>query len=152
MKKAPALPPLDELDRRLMDLLRVNARMPTVQMAKALCCARSTVQLRIRALEKSGHITGYTLSTAAPQEGLGIRAMVLIGTTSSQEGGIVAALCKRPEVRQLWAVSGRYDLCAMLNTDSTEDLNEFLDRLRAMPGVDSTVSTLLLSSKLDRPA
>ena len=48
---------IDDLDRQLIDLLRVNARLPVVKIAKALGCARSTVQLRLKALEDSGVIT-----------------------------------------------------------------------------------------------
>ena len=50
--------PLDTLDRQLIDLLKVNARLPIVKLAKALGCARSTAQLRLKALEDSGVITG----------------------------------------------------------------------------------------------
>ena len=44
---------LDNLDHRLIELLKVNARLPMVTLAKALGCARSTVQLRLQALEDS---------------------------------------------------------------------------------------------------
>jgi DNA-binding Lrp family transcriptional regulator len=51
----------------------------------------------------------------------------------------------------LFSVSGRYDLCAMLSTDSTEELDSVIDRFRAIKGVVETFSTIMLSTKLDRP-
>jgi len=39
---------MDDLDRQLIELLKVNARLPVVKIAQALGCARSTVQLRLR--------------------------------------------------------------------------------------------------------
>ena len=48
-------------------------------------------------------------------------------------------------------MSGRYDLCAMLTTESTQELDAVIDRMRAIKGVQDTFSTILLSNKLDRP-
>jgi DNA-binding Lrp family transcriptional regulator len=57
---------LDPLDHKLIALLKVNARLPVARLARALGCARSTVQLRLKALEDGGEITGYTVSLARP--------------------------------------------------------------------------------------
>ena len=59
--------PLDPLDRQLIELLKVNARLPMVKLAKALGCARSTAQLRLKALEDAGVITGYTVGVTVAQ-------------------------------------------------------------------------------------
>jgi len=145
------MPDLDTLDQQLLELLRVNARLPVVKMAKALNCARSTVQLRIKALEDGGHITGYTISVASGKASPRIRAMVLISVDSKLELDVTKALSKRHEIRKLYNVSGRYDHCAMVTTDSTEELDALLDRIRGIRGVVDTVSTILLSCTLDRP-
>ncbi|MFY7863266.1 Lrp/AsnC family transcriptional regulator [Roseateles sp.] len=150
-KDAVVLSALDDLDRQLMELLRVNARLPVVKLAKALGVARSTVQLRLKALEDGGHITGYTISMAARRAAPGIRVMLLISVDSKLEPEVARELTRRHEIHQLYAVSGRFDLCAMLTTDSTEELDSLLDRIRAIKGVVDTVSTILLSKKLDRP-
>ena len=142
---------LDVLDRQLIDLLKVNARLPVVKLAQALGCARSTVQLRLKALEDSGVITGYTVGVVAPQSAPGIRAMVLISIESKQEADVLRALSKRHEIFKLYTVSGRYDLCAMLSTESTHELDGVIDRIRSIKGVVDTFSTILLSTKLDRP-
>ena len=143
--------PIDALDRQLIDLLKVNARLPVVKLAQALGCARSTVQLRLKALESSGVITGYTIGVSTPQRGPGIRAMVLIAIDSKCEHDIIQSISRRHEVRKLFSVSGRYDRCAMLSTDSTEELDSVIDRFRAIKGVVETFSTIMLSTKLDRP-
>jgi DNA-binding Lrp family transcriptional regulator len=83
---------LDTLDRQLIELLKVNARLPMVKLAKALGCARSTVQLRLNALEDSGVITGYTVGVAVVRSAASIRAMMLISTESKNEAEVVRAL------------------------------------------------------------
>jgi DNA-binding Lrp family transcriptional regulator len=142
---------LDPRDRQLLELLKVNARLPVVRLAKALGCSRSTVQLRLKALEDGGVITGYTVGVTRAQPSLGIRAMVLISMESKNEPEVVRALAKRHEITKLYSVSGRYDLCAMLSTESTHELDAVIDRIRAIKGVVDTFSTILLSTKLERP-
>ena len=141
----------DALDRQLIDLLKVNARLPMVRLAKALGCARSTVQLRLKALEDSGLITGYTVSVSKTRSSSEIRAMVLISIESKNEPEVVRALARRHEITKLYSVSGRYDLCALISTESTHELDAVIDRIRVIKGVIDTFSTILLATKLDRP-
>ena len=143
--------PLDTLDQQLIALLKVNARLPVVKLAQSLGCARSTVQLRLKALEDSGAIAGYTVATARAKPQARIRAIVLIAIDPRHEPDIVKALTKRHEIDQIHTVSGRYDLCAMLGTESTDELDAVIDRIRALKGVNETQSTILLTCKLDRP-
>jgi len=139
------------LDRQLIELLKVNARLPMVKLAKALGCARSTAQLRLKALEDAGVISGYTVGVTVARATSGIRAMVLISIESKIETEVVRALSRRHEITKLYTVSGRYDLCAMLATESTQELDAVIDKIRVIKGVVDTFSTILLSTKLDRP-
>ncbi len=143
--------PLDPLDHQLIQLLKVNARLPMVKLAKALGCARSTAQLRLKALEDRGVITGYTVGVKVARASSSISAMVLISIESKNEPDVVRALTRRHEIVKLYSVSGRYDLCAMLSTESTHELDAVIDKVRAIKGVVDTFSTILLSTKLDRP-
>jgi len=54
-------------------------------------------------------------------------------------------------VSKLYSVSGRYDLCAMVHADTTEELEQVINRVRAVKGVTDTLTTMLLSTKVDRP-
>ncbi len=141
----------DALDHQLIALLKVNARLPMVRLAKALGCARSTVQLRLKALEDAGLITGYTVSVSKTRSSSEIRAMVLISIESRNEPEVVRALARRHEITKLYSVSGRYDLCALISTESTHELDAVIDRIRVIKGVIDTFSTILLATKLDRP-
>ena len=143
--------PIDHLDRQLIELLRVNARLSVVRLAKALGCARSTVQLRLKALEDTGVITGFTICLANPTSPAGIQAMVMISIESKLERDVVRELTKLHNITKLHSTSGRYDLCAMMTTESTDELDKTIDRIREIKGVVETFSTVLLATKLDRP-
>ena len=142
---------LDNLDQQLIELLKVNARLPVVTLAKSLGCARSTVQLRLKALEDSGVISGYPVSVKKRQKDSSIRAMVLISSDSKTEFDVIKGLTRRHEIVKLYSISGRYDLCAILTTESTQELDAIIDKIRAIKGVVDTFSTIVLSTKLDRP-
>ncbi|MBK7676383.1 MAG: Lrp/AsnC family transcriptional regulator [Candidatus Accumulibacter sp.] len=142
---------MDNLDQQLIELLKVNARLPVVTLAKSLGCARSTVQLRLKALEDSGVISGYTVSVKKRQKDSSIRAMVLISSDSKTEFDVIKGLTRRHEIVKLYSISGRYDLCAILMTESTQELDAVIDKIRAIKGVVDTFSTIVLSTKLDRP-
>lgn len=151
MAESTLNPNLDAIDHRLIELLKVNARLPMVNIARALGCARSTAQMRLKALEDAGIITGYTIGVGSTRAPGSIRAMVLISMVSQNEPDVVRALSQRHEITKLYSVSGRYDLCAMLMTESTQELDAVLDKIRLVKGVVDTFSTILLSTKLDRP-
>lgn len=142
---------MDALDHQLIDLLKVNARLPLATLAKALKCARSTAQLRMKALEEAGMITGYTVSVASTRGSNAIRAMVLMSIDTQTEAEVIRALAKRHEITKLYTVSGRYDLCALLVTESTQELDSVIDKIRTIKGVQDTFSTIFMTAKLDRP-
>lgn len=144
-------PDLDDLDHRLIDLLKVNARLPAIRLAQALGCSRATVRTRLRALEDSGVITGYTVSVSRPTPRSSIRALLMVALDSKAETRVTRALAGFHQITRLYSISGRYDLCALLSTDSTEELDRSLDRVRALDGVLETFSTIILSTRLSRP-
>ena len=142
---------MDDIDRQMIALLRVNARLPLTRLAAALGIARSTAQLRLKALEDSGAITGYTLSLAAPRADNRIRAIIMMSVDQRHEGEVIRQLARRHQFNRIYSVSGRYDLCGMLDTENTAELDAVIDRIRAIEGVNETFSTIVLATKLDRP-
>lgn len=63
---------MDDTDRRLLALLRKDARTPVITLAKELKVSRATVQNRINKLERDGVILGYTIKLHQQSESIGI--------------------------------------------------------------------------------
>ncbi len=138
-----------DTDVKLVALLRANAREPTASLARKLGLARSTVQERIARLERDGVIKGYTVRLA--EEGAStLRAVVMISTDPKQADRVAVELKKMPEVRSLAALSGSYDLIAMIETETPARIDALLDRIGRAPGVARTVSSIILSEKFSR--
>ena len=142
----------DEIDRRLIALLQLNAREPVAALARELGVARTTVLARMARLEKAGVITGY--SAMLGQDALPQAVQAVVGLVVRPHAGdaVIRALRRMPEVFALWSVSGEHDYLAWLRTAGTAQLDRLLDQIGALEGVERTNSTIVLSQKIGRGA
>ncbi|HEX4079057.1 MAG TPA: Lrp/AsnC family transcriptional regulator [Rhizomicrobium sp.] len=139
-----------DTDSRLIALLKANAREPVTSLARKLGLARTTVQERIARLERDGIIKGYTLLLSEEAEAGRLRAVVMMAADPKQADRIGAELKRIPEVRALSAVSGAYDMMAIVEAETAARMDVLLDRIGRASGVTRTVSSIILSEKFAR--
>ena len=84
MVKNATNPVLDSIDRELIGLLRDDARISVVTLAKKLKLARATIQNRIAKLERDGTIVGYTVKLKPDVEAHRIRAIMCIAVEGNR--------------------------------------------------------------------
>jgi DNA-binding Lrp family transcriptional regulator len=137
---------MDTLDRRLLALLRENARTSIASLAKALGVARGTVQNRIARLERDGTIVGYSVRLKPQVEEHRIRALMTIAVEGNRIEAVIAALRGDPAVGALHSTNGRWDIVAELRAESLAAFDEVLGRIRRLEGIASTETSLLLST------
>jgi DNA-binding Lrp family transcriptional regulator len=142
--------PTRDTDTKLLALLRANAREPTASLARKLGLARSTVQERIARLEREGVIRGYTVKLSDEAETRRLRAVVMISADPKQAERVNAELRRMSEVRSLAAVSGAFDMMAVVETDTSARMDAALDRIGKATGVARTVTSIILSEKFSR--
>ena len=140
----------DELDRRLVALLRKDARTPIARLSKSLGISRATTYSRLQKLQQSGVIEGFTVRLNAEVERRQIRAHVLIKVTGKLARATEKQLQAIPEIMALHAISGVYDLIAELEAPSAAELNELIDRIGELGGVEKTTSSIVLATKWSR--
>lgn len=141
---------LDELDRRLLALLRKDARMPIARLSKSLGIARASVYARLQKLTDGGVIEGFTVRLNTEFDRRLIRAHVLLKVTGKLVRATEKQLQSIPEIIALHAISGVYDLIAELEAGSIAELNELIDRIGELQGVEKTTSSILLATKWSR--
>lgn len=141
---------MDSIDRRLISALRENGRASTAELARLVGRSRTSVQSRIERLEKQGVIEGYGVRLAAEHELGAVRAHVMIKVGPKESGAVTAALRAMFEVRVLHSVSGDVDLIAVAATASVSEMDEVIDRIGALDGVERTNSSIILSTKFER--
>ena len=141
---------MDETDRRLIDLLRLDARAPAARLARSLGMSRTTVQSRLERLERSGVVAGYTVRLSEAHERGLIQAYVMMTVSHRRANDVAAAARKMPAVRRLQAVSGPFDLVAAVAAASVAEMDAAIDALGEIPGVERTTSSIILASKIER--
>ncbi|MEO1573531.1 MAG: Lrp/AsnC family transcriptional regulator [Pseudomonadota bacterium] len=137
---------LDDRDRQLISLLRNDARMSVVDLARKLGTSRATVQNRMNRLERDGVIQGYTVSLKPTADAQGVRALMSIATDTKKEPEVIAALRGYPDIVALHHTTGRWDLIAELRCASLAEFNDVIGKVRLIGGVTNTESNLLLDS------
>lgn len=137
---------MDDTDRRLIAMLRDNARLPVASLAHALGVSRGTVQNRIDRMVARGTIQGFTVRVRADAEPARIRAITMIAVEGERTEKIIKLLRGYPEIAAVHTTNGRWDLVLELNTESLEGFDNALQRIRQIKGIAGSETSLLLSS------
>ncbi len=137
---------MDDLDRRLLALLRVDAREPAASLAKTLKISRGTVQNRIAAMERRGIIQGFTVRTQPEFEGSRVHAIMCIAIEGERSAKVTRALRGFGEVERIHTTNGRWDLVVELCTDTLAAFSRTLDQIRMIEGIAATETSLLLET------
>jgi DNA-binding Lrp family transcriptional regulator len=137
---------VDDLDSKLIALLRDNARMSVASLAKQLRVARGTVQNRLARLEQDGTIVGYTVRLRPHVEEQRIRALMTVAVEGNRTEAVIRSLRGDPAVGALHTTNGRWDIVAELRADSLEAFDRVLARIRLVEGISNTETSLLLST------
>lgn len=148
--RPPRLDQLDDLDRSLVALLQENARESVANLARRLGVARTTVLARIARLERSQVIAGYGVRLGQDVLDASLQAWVGLIIAPKHGADLLKRLGKMPEVQLLCAVSGEYDYVAWLRAQTPDRLNDLLDQIGTMPGVERTTTSIVLARKIDR--
>ncbi|GJH14069.1 MULTISPECIES: Lrp/AsnC family transcriptional regulator [Caballeronia] len=148
--RPPRLDQLDDIDRNLVALLQMNARESVANLARQLGVARTTVIARIARLEKNNVIAGYGVRLGQDVLDASIQAYVGIKLTPKYGRDLQKRFARMPEIQLLCAVSGEFDYVAWLRADSPDRLNDLLDEIGALEGVERTTTSIILARKIDR--
>ncbi|MBB4226832.1 Lrp/AsnC family transcriptional regulator [Rhizobium mongolense] len=137
-------------DRDLLALLAENARLPVATLAKRLSLSRTTVQARLERLEREGVIAGYGLRLSERYTAGLVRAHVLITIAPKALSQVTSSLDKIQEVTTLHSVSGSFDLIAIITAPSIAELDQLIDQIGTIDGVERTLSSIILSTRIAR--
>ena len=136
----------DETDRRLIALLRDDARAPISSLAATLGLTRATVRTRLGKLVEHGVIRRFTVDLAAAHEPETVRAVMTIELQGRMSRAVISALSRMPEITTLHTTNGAWDLVAEIRVASLPDLDRVLRQVRDVQGVAKSETSLLLDT------
>ncbi|MBE6370087.1 MAG: Lrp/AsnC family transcriptional regulator [Lentisphaerae bacterium] len=138
---------MDNTDKRILNLLRNDARMPNVALARELNMAPSAVLERVRKLEESGVIQGYV--TRIDSRKLNRNMQILIDLDTDEnigESSVGLELAKMPEIVEILETCGeRYYRLKVVVRD-TDELADLMYRIGKIPLVRKSYSHLILNT------
>jgi DNA-binding Lrp family transcriptional regulator len=137
---------MDQLDQQLIATLRQNARLSVADLAHKLKVSRGTVTNRLRKLEDSQVIVGYTVRLRPEAQPERIRAWMGVLVEGNRTREVVANLLGEPAVAALHDTNGRWDLLAEIEVGSMGELSQALERIRLISGIRGTETNILLTS------
>jgi len=133
---------MDELDMKIIEILRKNSRIPFVEIAKTMGISESTVRKRVQALVDSGVILRFTVDLAPSNE---VRALVMISISPSTPTSKVSESLERLEgVEHIYEVTGEYDTLAVVAQSDIGCVNHCIEKIRNIPGVTKTNTMIVL--------
>jgi DNA-binding Lrp family transcriptional regulator len=139
---------MDETDRKLIDLLQTDSRLPHAQMAERLNISPSACWRRVKALEDTGVITRYAAVVAPKAMGLGFEAIVHVHLARHDTRALdqfIAAVERRDEVVECFATTGQSDYHLRVLCRDIEAYNSFLEGfLFRQPAVNSAQTNVVL--------
>ncbi len=141
---------LSKEDEKLLALLQRDARASISDLARALSLSRATVQNRLQKLQDSGVIKSYTVELSDAYLADLVSAHVSIKVKQKLTARTNTELRQMPQISALYAISGEYDLIAIVQAQSTEQLSHLLDDIGNLEGVERTTSSVILETKFKR--
>jgi len=140
--------PLDDLDRRILEIVRSDGRISNSALAEAAGVAPSTAHVRLRSLVDRGVITGFLASI--DQSSLGLPLQAIIGVTlrpGARQESITRfseEVRKLPQVLQVFFLGGADDFIVHIAVRDSSAIREFVvEHLSAQPSVASTRTSIV---------
>ena len=141
---------LDNIDRKIIEELLADARIPIATLAERVHLSRNAVRHRVDRLEAQKVITGYTIHLGGVSKPK-TRAIIRVYRKDRMRGkDVTDAIEKIPEVTTCYVVSGDSDLILHVEAESQERVNAIWSQLSALPGVADTNTAFVLSAVVDR--
>jgi Lrp/AsnC family transcriptional regulator, leucine-responsive regulatory protein len=141
---------MDAIDQAIVRLLERHGRLSQEQLARRVRLSRPAVHQRVKRLEAAGVLKGYRAVLDWAAIGLPLTAFVWVRTGGADCAGIGPALMELGGddgfVSECHRVTGDWCLLVKARAASPLALQELIDRLRTVRGVQATMTTLALSS------
>lgn len=141
----PALPlfAVDDIDRRILELLQQDASRPIKALAGAVHLSRSAVRERIARLQTTGVIRRYTIDVAPPPGAL--TAVLLVKLVRTPAPATIRRIVACPEVFRCSSLSGEIDLLVEVAASDIAAINRIRDMVADDPGVADVVTSIVLN-------
>ena len=138
---------LDEVDRRIVDVLVRDGRTANNSLATKVGIAASTCLARTRTLVERGVILGFRADVDYSKAGADLQAVIFVRVRPAARPGLLAMterLANEPGVLNVFFIAGAYDFLVHIVTPDTEGLRTFVaGNLSTDTDIESTQTSVV---------
>ena len=133
---------IDQIDEKLLSILREDARKSFVEIAKEVNLSEAAIRRRVSNLTKSGVISRFTIETnIGPQA----NAISLLSVNPGFPTADISNRLKRMKgVDSIFEITGEYDIAVIVTGSNIAEINGTIDEIRKLSGIDDTNTVVVL--------
>lgn len=137
---------MDNTDRKILELLQSDGRISMKELGKKVSLTSPAVTERVKKLEESGIIIGYTAIVNPKRLNKYIRAIINVGLKVSNHKSFIKLASEENAIIECHHLTGDDCMQIKVIVENTEELEKLLDKIQA---IGSTKTTIILSSPLE---
>ena len=138
---------MDNIDAKILHCLTQDARMNASQISQNVSLSVSAVIERMKKLEASGLIRGYTAIIDERLAGYDVQALISIRLEHPKYNQEFSQqMCNHERVMECFYITGDFDYMARISAGSTEELTKVLYDIKNIPGVSLTRTYVILDN------
>jgi len=143
---------VDNVDLKILEILRDDAKKPFTEVAKKVHVSQGTVHVRMNKMEEAGIVEKTTVKINYAKLGFDITAFIGIYLEKSAlYDKVVARLKEIPEITSIHYTTGNYSMFVKIHCRDTNHLKEVLhDKMQQVDGIERTETMISLEESLDR--
>lgn len=133
---------LDDLDKRILEVLAARSKTSIRRLARILGKPVSTIYDRVKRLEKLGVIEKYTIKVNAQKIGYQVKALILVNVDGKHIEEVEKEISRHPNVLTVLDITGEYDVAVIAMFKSIEELDRFIKKLIKNPYIKQTRTSI----------
>ncbi len=133
---------MDEIDLKLLELLKEDGRASYIDLGKQLNLSEAAVRRRVKKLVDDGVIKKFTIEIKERERAM---ALTLLSTSPNIPTYEVASnISKIKGVEKVYEITGQYDIAVLISAPSIAEVNKVIDDIRKADGVINTNTVIIL--------
>jgi len=135
---------MDDTDKQIIKLLKDDSRAGYAEIGSKVSLSEGAVRKRIKILSDQGVIRKFTVKIGLAE---GAQAITLLATNPSLPTVEISRKIQEiPNVETIYEVTGEYDIVAVINGMNVMEVNECIEKIRRVDGIQKTNTMIVLRS------
>ncbi len=135
---------LDEIDAKIIEILKQDSRTPFTEIASKLGVSDSTIHVRLKKLKDDGILRGFTVDLNEERLGLKVHGFAMISVKLGHLEEVVSNLVQNKRINKIYETHGSNDLVALIAAADLNELREVMMEIRKTDNISSTSLTTIL--------